>query len=153
MTLAAAHSDRTGRRRRHVILGYFVAGLGFLACVYAPTASWVVAALALNALGERCAAGSYWAVTTNLMGARAAAGGLALINSVGNLGGFFGPTLMGELKRSTGGGYAAGLVTAAGLMLLASLLAFRLRRHPAATSAPLPATTEILAAVSRPELP
>jgi ACS family tartrate transporter-like MFS transporter len=111
----------------------------------------VIAAHALTALGERCAAGSYRAVTTNLMGARAAAGGIALINSVGNLGGFFGPTLMGELKHRTGGGFAAGLYTAAGLMLLASLLAYLLRRHPTAAPAPLPGTTEERGAVSRPE--
>ncbi len=131
MLLAAAHSDRTGERRRHVTLGYFVAGLGFLACVYAPTAPWVLAALSLNALGERIAAGSYWALTSNLMGARAAAGGIALINSVGNLGGLFGPALMGELKQATHGGYAAGLYMAAGLYVAAALAACFLKRASA----------------------
>jgi ACS family tartrate transporter-like MFS transporter len=131
MTLAARHSDRTGRRRFHVVIGYFIAAMGFLICVNAPTAPIVIFALAINALGERIGAGSYWAVATNLMGARAAAGGLAFINSVGNLGGFFGPVLMGELKRRSGGGYVYGLYMAAGLMLLASLLAFLAFRPPA----------------------
>lgn len=129
MQIAASHSDRTGLRRKHLRMGYFVAALGFLGCVFAPTASWTLAALSVNALGERSAAGSYWALTTNLMGARAAAGGIAFINSVGNLGGFFGPALMGELKSRSGGGYAAGLYVASLLMLLASLLA-RLRLQP-----------------------
>jgi ACS family tartrate transporter-like MFS transporter len=110
-------------------VGYCLGGLGFLACVFAPDAGWILVALSLNALGERIGAGSYWALTTNLMGARAAAGGIAFINSVGNLGGFFGPTLMGKLKSVTGGGYTAGLVTAAALMVLAALLALQLGRR------------------------
>lgn len=138
MMFAATHSDRTGRRRLHVVVGYSIAALGFLLCVYAPSAPWVVLALSLNAFGERIAAGSYWAVTTNLMGARAAAGGIAFINSVGNLGGFFGPSLMGELKRRSEGGFAPGLYTAAALMLMASLLAFRML----APSPALPAQTQ-----------
>ena len=151
MSLAASHSDRTGKRRRHVTLGYFVAGLGFLGCVFAPTASWTIFALSLNALGERIAAGSYWALTTNLMGARAAAGGIAFINSVGNLGGFFGPTLMGELKARTGGGYAAGLYTATALMLFATVLSALLRRQPSSGPSPQPELTEGIAAASQPE--
>jgi ACS family tartrate transporter-like MFS transporter len=131
MWVAATHSDRTGQRRMHVTIGYIIAGLAFLACVYAPTAWWVVAALAVNALGERIGAGSYWALTTNLLGAKAAAGGIALINSVGNLGGFFGPILMGFLMKITGGSYAAGLTTAGALMILSALLAMQLlKSHP-----------------------
>ncbi len=105
MMLATRHSDRTGKRRFHVIVGYASAAAGFLLCVNAPTAWIVVFALAINALGERVGAGSHWAITTNLMGARAAAGGLAFINYVGNLGGFIGPILMDEMKRQSGGGY------------------------------------------------
>jgi MFS transporter, ACS family, tartrate transporter len=124
MSLASAHSDRTGRRRLHVVTGYSIASLGFLLCVFIPTGWGVILALSITALGERIAAGSYWAVTTNLLGASAAAGGLAFINSVGNLGGFIGPLLMGELKARSGGAFAPGLFTAASLMLCASLLAY-----------------------------
>ena len=130
MRLAANHSDRTGKRRQHVAIGYCIAGFGFVACVFAPNASWTVAALTLNAFGERIAAGSYWALTTNLMGARAAAGGIAMINSIGGLGGFIGPNLMAQLKQRTHGGYVLGLYTAAGLLFLASFLASRLRGQP-----------------------
>lgn len=129
MTLAASHSDRTGQRHQHIAFGYLLGGLGFMACVFAPNAWWILVALSLNTLGERIGAGSYWAVTTNLMSARAAAGGIAFINSVGNLGGFFGPTLMGELKRRTQGGYTAGLYTAAALMFAAAALGYLLKRH------------------------
>ncbi len=153
MSLAAGHSDRTGRRRLHITLGYFVAALGFIGLIFAPNAWLTVAALALNALGERIAAGSYWAVTTNLLGVRAAAGGIALINSVGNLGGFIGPYLMGVLKKSSGGGYAAGLTMAAGLMLVGTVLSYYLRTHPADGGPPMPILEEAdgIAAIAQPE--
>ena len=132
MLLAARHSDRTGQRRSHVTVGYSVAAFGFLLCVVAPSAWGVIFALAVTALGERIAAGSYWAVTTNLLGAGAAAGGLAFINSVGNLGGFFGPMLMGELMARSGGAFPPGLYTAAGLMLLAATISYLTLKNRAA---------------------
>lgn len=136
MSLASLHSDRTGNRRLHVVLGYGFAACGFLVCVNVPSAALTIFALSLHALGERVGAGSYWAVATNLMGARAAAGGLAFINSVGNLGGFFGPVLMGELKTRDNGGYGLGLYVAAGLMFLASFLAYiAFRQHVSAPEA------------------
>lgn len=135
MNVAARHSDRTGKRRAHVVLGYGIAGLGFLLCISAPNAWGVIAALSLTALGERIGAGSYWAITTNLMGARAAAGGLAFINSVGNMGGFFGPILMGKIKDNTGGGYTWGLAMASGLMVFAAFMAFLAFRQRAEAKA------------------
>ena len=68
------------------------------------------------------------------MGARAAAGGIAFINAVGNLGGFFGPILMGRLKESTHGSFTAGLYLAAALMLLGACLSYMLSRHSAGDS-------------------
>jgi ACS family tartrate transporter-like MFS transporter len=123
MVLAAGHSDRSGHRKRHVMVGYLVGALGYLICAFAPTGPTTIAALSLNALGERIAAGSYWALTSNLLGRRAAAGGIAFINSVGNLGGFFGPVLMGRLNDSTHGNFRAGLFIATGLYCLSSLVA------------------------------
>ncbi len=130
MMFGAWHSDKSGKRRQHVVIGYFIGGLGFLTCVYAPTAPLVLVGLSIYALGERIAAGSYWAMTTSLMGAKAAAGGIAFINSVGNLGGFFGPNIMGFLLDKTHGSYSAGLWFATGAMVLTSIVSFLLRRHP-----------------------
>ena len=138
MMAAAGHSDRTGKRRGHVLLGYLVAALGYLLCAFAPTGSLTIAALSVNALGERIAAGSYWALTSNLMGRRAAAGGIAFINSVGNLGGFVGPVVMGELKSRTNGAYAPGLCMAAVLYCLSAMFAYRLQRaNPAPRPSPI----------------
>jgi ACS family tartrate transporter-like MFS transporter len=151
MALAASHSDRTGRRSYHISLGYLLAGLAFIALQSTPTAPLTLFAMSLNTLGERVAAGSYWAVTTNLMGARAAAGGIAFINSVGNLGGFIGPFLMGELKQRSGGGYSAGLYTAAALFILAAILSAFLKREPRSTAATDPVLAGGLAAAAQPE--
>jgi len=151
MALAASHSDRSGRRNSHVALGYMTAGLGFLGLVFAPTAPITLFAWSINTLGERVAAGSYWAVTTNLMGARAAAGGIAFINSVGNLGGLIGPLIMGELKTRTHGGYTAGLYTATALYLIAAVLSAFLKREQHSTPASDPLLAGGLAAASQPE--
>jgi ACS family tartrate transporter-like MFS transporter len=139
MALAASHSDKTGNRRLHVVLGYFAAGIAFLLCIYLPTAVGLIFALSLNALGERIGSGSYWAVTTNLMGAKAAAGGLAFINSVGNLGGFFGPVIMGKLKDSNAGAYEPGIYLSAALMIVASIIAFQALQQKKVSEVPLPA--------------
>jgi ACS family tartrate transporter-like MFS transporter len=156
MFLSAFHSDRTGARRTHVLWGYTIAGLGYLACAFVSgphvtPAILTLAALSLNTLGERVAAGSYWTLTTNLMGTRAAAGGIAFINSVGNLGGFFGPSLMAEFKTRTGGGYSAGLCMAAGLFFAAAVGAYRLRRDAPTHRSPEEQFAEETAAVSQPE--
>jgi ACS family tartrate transporter-like MFS transporter len=132
MLLASSHSDRTGRRTQHVLGGYLIAAVGFLACLVAPGPGFIILALAVNALGERVGAGSYWALTTNLLGAGAAAGGIAMINSVGNLGGLIGPKLMGWLLDYSGS-YTVGLCTAAGLMVVAAVLGALLKRQPVYT--------------------
>ncbi len=156
MFLSAFHSDRTGARRTHVLFGYAIAGVGYLLCAFvsgphATPAILTLFALSINALGERIAAGSYWTLTTNLMGARAAAGGIAFINSVGNLGGFFGPSLMAEFKTRTHGGFTAGLCMAAGLFFAASYGAYRLRRDAPAHPSPEEQFVEATAAASQPE--
>jgi ACS family tartrate transporter-like MFS transporter len=132
MFLASHHSDRTGRRTTHVLVGYLIGALGILLCVVAPGPGMIILALAVNALGERIGAGSYWAITTNLLGAGAAAGGIAMINSVGNLGGFLGPMVMGQLVDRTGD-YKIGLAIAAGLMVIAAIMGAMLKRQPVHT--------------------
>ena len=126
---ASSHSDRTGRRTTHVLVGYLIGALGFLACTLAFGPWGIISALAVYKLGERVGAGSYWALTTNLLGARAAAGGIAMINSIGNLGGFIGPQLMGTLVDKTHS-YTIGLYTAAGLMVCSAVLGALLKRQP-----------------------
>ncbi len=75
-----------------------------------------LAALSLAAMGVWGTLGPFWALPTAFLTGRAAAGGVALVNSVANIGGFVGPTLMGYMRDATGT-FAAGLwLLAAGLV-------------------------------------
>jgi ACS family tartrate transporter-like MFS transporter len=79
-------------------------------------------ALAIGMAGTLATISVFWALPSGFLGSTAAAGGIALINSLANLGGFAGPYLMGWLKAATGG-YAAGLgVLAFGLIATAALI-------------------------------
>jgi MFS transporter, ACS family, tartrate transporter len=89
-----------------------------------------LAALTILAIGTGSIQGPFWAMPTSMLTGAAAAGGIALINSVGNLGGFVGPVLMGKLKDATGG-YQSGLICLAGLLLGASVLSVLARHDPA----------------------
>jgi ACS family tartrate transporter-like MFS transporter len=66
--------------------------------------------------------GPFWATATSLLSGTAAAAGIALINSVGNLGGYFGPRIIG-LARNSGSGFRGGMLIIAGFLALAALLA------------------------------
>ncbi|HET6383075.1 MAG TPA: MFS transporter [Armatimonadota bacterium] len=128
MVVVGTHSDRTGERRMHVALSCVTAaaGLGISAVLQNP---WIaLASLSLAALGLWGTLGPFWAMPTAFLSGTAAAGGIALINSVGNLGGFVGPYAMGWLKQTTGG-FTVGLFTLAGSLLVAALLAVSIRKR------------------------
>ena len=127
MVRIAAHSDRTGERRLHVAVPSFVCALGFAATaglVHAPILA--TAALTLVAIGIAGAFGPFWGLATSALGGPAAAATIALVNALGNIGGFAGPYVVGLVKDATGS-FAGALVTFAGLALVAGLLALRLR--------------------------
>ena len=68
----------------------------------------------------------FWTIPPMLLGGTAAAAGIALINAIGNLGGFFGPTMMGSLRDVTGG-YSGGLLVLAGALILEAMLVASLK--------------------------
>ena len=126
MLLVATHSDRTGERHRHVAIPSVVAAAGFVATaavLHSPLLA--TAALTVVAIGLAGTYGPFWGLATAALGSTAAAGGIALINSVGNLGGFAGPYIVGLVKDATGS-FAGALVTFAGLAIAAALFALRL---------------------------
>lgn len=102
MVWYGAHSDRTGERRWHAsgALLLTAAGLALLA-VAGHAAVMSVVALTLIATGVLGFLVTFWAVPTALLRASAAAAGIAWINSVGNLGGHFGPDLIGRIREAT----------------------------------------------------
>lgn len=116
MVYVGARSDRTGERRWHVAAPALVGGAGFLAAAaLSHSLLGALAALSVAAFGIWGALGPFWALPTAFLRGTAAAGGVALVNAVGNIGGFVGPSLVGYARDATGS-FAAGLwVLAAGL--------------------------------------
>ncbi|MEO6042275.1 MAG: MFS transporter [Croceibacterium sp.] len=131
----ARHSDRTGERRWHCIAGLLVAiaGLLLLATVgHAIVPS--MAALTLVTVGTLCALVTFWSMPPAILSGAAAAAGIALINSVGNLGGQFGPDLIGRVRDASGGDSAAAFYALTGLAATGAVILLTLpiaRTRPA----------------------
>lgn len=115
------HSDRTGERMWHVCIPACLGAAGFLASAFVTDPYLSLIALSLGAVGIYAATPVFWTLPTATLSGTAAASGIALINSIGNLGGYLGPYAVGWLKDWTGG-YAAGLLVLASAMLAAGLL-------------------------------
>src|SRR5262249_49769642 len=79
-----------------------IAAASFLAAGLTPDPTVRFAGLALAVIGVSCAAPMMWAFPTRFLSGAAAAGGIALINSVGNLAGYVGPSLIGFLQEAAG---------------------------------------------------
>jgi len=119
-------SDRTGKRRRYVVwLALFAAfGWGLSAWRDAPLLS--ISGMILAHAAMMSMWGPFWSLSTAFLGPRAAAGGIALINAVGNLGAFLGPNMMGWLLETTQI-FAPGLAIMAVVMILGAVLGLCIR--------------------------
>jgi ACS family tartrate transporter-like MFS transporter len=134
MVVVGGHSDRSGERRWHIAGPALAGAVGFAASAGLDEPALALAALSLAALGIWSALGPFWTLPPAFLAGSAAAGGIALINSVGNLGGFVGPYALGLLKQATGS-FRAGLLLLALSLLAVVALALRLPRgSPAARS-------------------
>jgi MFS transporter, ACS family, tartrate transporter len=100
--LVGRHSDRTGERRLHVAIPAFIGLAGFLVTAKAGNPIVGMAGLCLAATCIWCSNTIFWTVPTSMLTGASAAGGIALINCVGSLGGFFGPFLTGWVLSTTG---------------------------------------------------
>jgi ACS family tartrate transporter-like MFS transporter len=134
LVLIPRHSDRTGERKRHVAISLALGAVAFaLSTVVSPVAA--IAALAVGLFFLLGAHPVFWAMPAALLSGPAAAAGIALVNSIGNLGGFVGPYLVGLMKDATGS-TDGGLVTLAVLLGLGAFLATRVAHDPAVERAP-----------------
>jgi ACS family tartrate transporter-like MFS transporter len=121
MTITARHSDRTGERRWHVVVPAFVGGCAFALSAGVSSVAGSLLALSLALLGLASMFGPFWALATSSLGGGGAAAGIALINSIGNTGGFLGPYLLGYVRDATHS-FTWGLVGIGGLLALVPLL-------------------------------
>jgi MFS transporter, ACS family, tartrate transporter len=130
MIANAWHSDRTGERRLHIAIPALIAAFGLACYVRFDTPAGALTGLILAQAGINSMLPTFWALPPTFLRGRGAAGGIALINSVGNLGGFVGPTLIGKLKEDGPDGFSTGLVTIAVTLGIGALLALCLRSKP-----------------------
>jgi MFS transporter, ACS family, tartrate transporter len=136
MVLWARHSDRTGERTWHVVLACLLAAAGLAFAGLATGVVTVLVALTLVNIGISSAKPPLWSMPTLFLSGPAAAAGIATINSIGNLGGFVGPAMIGWIKDQTGS-FVGGLYFVAGLLVLSAVLTLLLSRVKTAPVEPV----------------
>jgi MFS transporter, ACS family, tartrate transporter len=141
MLVVSAHSDRKGERFLHAAGCAAVSALGCLGAALFSSPLARVVALAIVFIGVAAFFAPFWCIPTALLRGTAAAAGIALVNSIGNLGGFAGPYVIGLLQDATGGttgaflGLAGFGATAAAICLVLRQAAAVPRRLVAAPAA------------------
>ena len=124
----ARSSDRAQERIVHAAIPCLVGCVGLVWAGYAHSTVAVILALALASFGVNAAKGPMWAVPSLFLSGVSAGAGIALINSLGNLGGFVGPELIGWTKGRWGS-YAGGLDVVGAMMALSAVLLLVMRRR------------------------
>ncbi|BAN27942.1 MFS transporter [Caballeronia insecticola] len=127
MIFWSRHSDRTGERTWHVVLACVAAAIGLVIAAMPSSVVGLIAALTLVNIGISCAKPPLWTMPTMFLSGAAAATGIAAINSIGNLGGFAGPVMIGWIKDQTGS-FSGGLYFVAGLLVMSAVLTLLLAR-------------------------
>ncbi|MGH8447191.1 MAG: MFS transporter, partial [Solimonas sp.] len=145
MILWARHSDRSGERTWHVVIPCVLACAGFVMAGQVHSAPLVVLALVIVNVGISAAKAPLWAMPTLFLSGAGAAAGIAMINSLGNLGGFLGPFAIGWLKRETGS-YSGGLYVVGATLAISAIVTLLIARQAGRTAArhtpPPPAPAE-----------
>jgi ACS family tartrate transporter-like MFS transporter len=127
-------SDRNKERRWHLIVASVVGALGFAFAAWSGASYWALIGMSAATVGIYGSRAAFWPMPSIFLTGTAAAGAIALINATGNLGGYFGPFIVGWIKDSTGS-FEAGLYFLAACSLacaLITLVAARAAGDPAA---------------------
>lgn len=127
-------ADRLGARKVTVVAPLVVCAAALGLSPFAGSAVWSMVLLSVGLAGFFAAQATFWVIPGRVLSGVAAAGGIALINSIGNLGGFFGPFGIGALKSATGsltGALPFLAIVAAVTALGFALLRTSKRRSPA----------------------
>ncbi len=139
MVFWARHADRTGERVWHVAIPAIIGGVSTPAALYMANPYLAMVAITLTTCSIMCAMPVFWALPSTFLTGAAAAGGIALINSLGNISGFGGPYVTGWLNDLTGGPHAS-LWVVGGFSLASAAVVILLGAAPAATRSAGPGT-------------
>ena len=123
-------SDRWNERRGHLAACMVLASVGFAWAAVAHNVAVALCAMSLAAIGLWSTMGPFWALMTRMVKGAAAAAGVAMITTLGGLGGFTGPYLTGRLRDATNS-FAGGLYGISGLALFAAVLSLAVRQSSA----------------------
>jgi len=141
MILWSRRSDRRNERRFHLTAAFIVSAAGFILAAIAPNAPIAIAGFTLAAAGVLAAMPVFWSASTLSLAGPMVGASIAVINSIGNLGGFVGPVLMGWLHQATHH-YLAGLGAIAICMLAGGLATAQACKPAAATPEAVEAATD-----------
>ncbi|MDI3298542.1 MAG: MFS transporter [Bacillota bacterium] len=129
MILVGRHSDGTGERKYHLFTAILVGAIGLLVSALAGGQVGVAFGFfTLAAIGVYSAFGPFWSLPATFLTDDARAAGIGLVNSIGNLGGFVGPFVVGYLNKATGQ-FLSGLLFLIASLVVAGLLVLTLRQR------------------------
>ena len=131
----ARHSDAKLERRFHTGFAIFVAAAGLTVAAFLNDPIAKMVAFSVAGFGIFGCLPVFWTLPTAFLSGAAAAGGIAIINSIGNLAGFAGPSVMGMVKDSTGS-FTGGLLLLAGVALVAVVIVLLLPHETALERVP-----------------
>ncbi len=129
MVMVGMSSDRARERRWHTAVPAFVGAAALVAAGYGSATAVVVACLGLGMACAEAMVGPFWAMATSRMAGLSAAAGIAVINSLANLGGYFGPDIIGFF-RTASGGFRGGLLAIGATLAVSGTVALIAGRQP-----------------------
>jgi MFS transporter, ACS family, tartrate transporter len=129
MVLVGRHSDRSRERRWHTALPAFLGATALVVAAYSRAPLTVITGMSLGMLGAQSMAGPFWAMATSRMSGATAAAAIAVINSVANLGGYFGSSIIG-LLRSPSGSFGGGLLSIGAVLAVSGCMALLAGSQP-----------------------
>lgn len=136
-------SDRRRERKKHLAAVYGLGAIAIVASAYAP--SHVLSYLLLCVMGLFLYSGNsiFWTLASSIRSGAAGAAAIALINTIAQFGGVFGPSAIGFIRSATGS-FTIGLLTIAGFLVVACILALALRVNRPVDAAATPMITDQL---------
>jgi ACS family tartrate transporter-like MFS transporter len=130
MFLVGNHSDKKNERRWHVAACLITSAIGMIISTFVANTSIVLSFvfLTIALCGAFGAYAPFWSIPPSFLTEAAAAGAIALINSVGNLGGFFGPYIVGYVKDATGSFNASMIFLGVSLIISSCIIVFLVKQ-------------------------